>query len=379
MILPGATLGMLGGGQLGRYFTIAARNMGYRVMVLDADPKSPAGQLANVHLQADYDDSAALEKMARQCSVATIEFENVPAAALARLAKTIPVYPSVSVVKVVQNRIREKNFIRETGLQTATFAAIDSIADIDRASDKVPCPAILKTAKMGYDGKGQVQVASADQLAEAFESTGSAPCILEERIQLLREISVVVARNAKGHCESFPVAENEHRNGILHCSTVPASCSEMTAKIARAAAIKLAEALDYVGVLAVEFFETTEHRVLVNEIAPRTHNSGHYTLDACATSQFEQQLRMVCGLPHGDCRLQSPVSMVNLLGDVWGNGEPNWEGLMLNPNVKLHLYGKQTARPGRKMGHFNVLAETDQGLAKYAEALFQKLQIPSVQ
>ena len=370
---------MLGGGQLGRYFTIAARNIGYRVMVLDADPQSPAGQLADVHLQADYDDAAALAQIAEQCAVATIEFENVPAAALEQLAKSIPVYPSVRAVKIAQNRIREKTFIRKAGLQTAEFAPIKSLDDIEAAAQAVPFPAILKTAELGYDGKGQVQLESADQLAAAFQSTGGVACVLEERVQLLREISVVVGRDASGQCKTFPVAENEHRNGILHCSVAPASCSEMTAKIARSAAIKLADALDYVGVLAVEFFETSEHRVLINEIAPRTHNSGHYTLDACATSQFEQQLRMVCGLPHGDMRLLSPVAMVNLLGDVWQNGEPNWENLLADGDVKLHLYGKQEARTGRKMGHINLLSDSVTGLAERAESLFESLQMPSEQ
>lgn len=370
---------MLGGGQLGRYFTIAARNMGYKVMVLDADPLSPAGQLADFHLQAGYDDAAALAQMAEQCDVATIEFENVPASVLERLAKSIPVYPSVSAVKVAQNRIREKTFIRKAGLQTAAFAEISALDDIQQASESVPFPAILKTSELGYDGKGQVQVASFDQLVNAFKSTGGVPCVLEERVNLLREISVVVGRNAAGHSQCFPVAENDHRSGILHCSIVPASCSEMTAKIARAAAMKLADALDYVGVMAVEFFETTEHRVLVNEIAPRTHNSGHYTMDACATSQFEQQVRMVCGLAHGSTQLLSPVAMVNLLGDVWKEGEPNWGSLFADPDAKLHLYGKQSARPGRKMGHINLLGKRVDGLAENAESLFKLLQTPSDQ
>ncbi len=379
MILPGATLGMLGGGQLGLYFTLAARNMGYKVMVLDADPQSPAGQLADIHLQAGYDDSAALAQMAKQCDVATIEFENVPASALELLAKSIPVYPSVSAVKVAQNRIREKTFIRQAGLQTAVFAEISSLDDIPQVTESVPFPAILKTSELGYDGKGQVLVASPGQLAEAFISTGSVPCVLEEQVNLLREISVVVGRDAAGRSKCFPVAKNDHRNGILHCSIVPASCSEMTAKIARAAAMKLADALDYVGVMAVEFFETVEHRVLVNEIAPRTHNSGHYTMDACATSQFEQQVRMVCGLPHGSTQLLSPVVMVNLLGDVWQGGEPNWENLFADPDAKLHLYGKQSARPGRKMGHINLLGKRVDGLTQSAESLFESLQTPSDQ
>ena len=373
MILPGAMLGMLGGGQLGRFFVLAARQMGYRVMVLDADPHSPAGQLADVHLQAGYDDPAALDRIAAQCAVATTEFENVPAQTLDWLAEKIPVYPSADAVRVAQNRLREKRFVREAGLETARFAAVSGPADFAEAAAQTGFPAILKTTELGYDGKGQRVLESADQLPQAFAALGEVECILEARVSLAREISVVVARDASGGVSAFPVAENVHRHGILHRSRAPAACGDALTQAAQDGAKKLAAALDYVGVLAVEYFETTDHRLLVNEIAPRTHNSGHYTLDACATSQFEQQLRMICGLGHGDTRLLAPVVMINLLGDLWSEQQPPaWAVLLEAPDVKLHLYGKREARPGRKMGHFNVLGE-DQPPVERAEALFERL------
>lgn len=369
MILPGATLGMLGGGQLGRMFTVAARTLGYRVMVLDPDPDSPAGRIADEHIHAAYSDTWALEQLGKSCEVVTTEFENISADVLHQLSEFCPVRPSANAVEMTQNRIREKTFIRDNGLATAGFATVISENDIEAASEAVSFPAILKRAELGYDGKGQVVVENVDQLASAFSSLGKLPCVLEEKIDLEKEISVILGRNVQGESQCFPVAENTHQRGILHGTVVPTSVGMHLVEQAEAAAIRLADALDFCGVMAVEFFISTSGDLLVNEIAPRTHNSGHYTLDACVTSQFEQQLRMVCGLPFGDTRLLSPVTMVNLLGDVWKEDAPPWNVLLSDPDVKLHLYGKQEARPGRKMGHFNYLGED----RTHAEVLFEKL------
>ncbi len=369
MILPGSTLGMLGGGQLGRMFTVSAQTLGYRVIVLDPDPHSPAGRIADKHLQADYRDENALRQLQQQCAAVTTEFENIPAATLRQLAEYILVRPAAGAVEVAQNRIREKTFIRDAGLQTATFAVISGPEDINTACHAVSYPAILKLAELGYDGKGQIIVDNPASVKTAFETLGKRPCVLEEKIALDREISVILARNYQGQSRCFPVAENEHRSGILHKTIVPASLHESLTSRAQQMAICLADAMNYCGVLAVEFFMSRQGELLVNEIAPRTHNSGHYTLDACRTSQYEQQLRMLCDLPFGDVQLRSPVIMMNLLGDLWQGQAPAWEKLLADSRVKLHLYGKHEARPGRKMGHFNFLCDD----AEQAEALFTAL------
>lgn len=372
-ILPGATVGMLGGGQLGRMFTVAARTLGYRVMVLDPDPGSPAGRIADEHLQAAYDDSDALDRMAAQCAVVSTEFENIPASTLEHLARSVPVRPSASVLTRTQDRIEEKTFITATGLATAPYRPVRSAADLAEAWEAVGAPAILKRAGFGYDGKGQVGIDSFQTLQQAFEQLGNVPCVLEDRVALEQEVSVVVARNVAGDSRCYPVSENIHRSGILHTSIVPARIPEGLAETARSQARQLADRLDYCGVMAVEFF-VVGGQLLVNEIAPRPHNSGHYTLDAALTSQFEQQVRMVCGLPFGDTRLLSPVVMVNLLGDLWRDGQPDWLALFQDPGAKLHLYGKREARPGRKMGHYCVLAaDAEQALAR-AEQLYTHLQ-----
>lgn len=374
MILPGATIGMLGGGQLGRMFTMAAQSLGYRVVVLDPDPSSPAGSLANQHLCASYTDAEALAQMASLCEVVTTEFENIPAEALLQLAAKTTVFPSADAVEKTQNRIREKQFIRDTGLKTAEFAVIERLSDIDSlASSGFQFPAILKIAEFGYDGKGQVVVHSIDETREAFSTLEQAPCVLEQRVDLALEVSVVLARAVDGAVSCFPVAENEHRDGILHRSVVPAAASETLQAAAQAQAIRLAQALDYCGVMAVEFFIDQAGELLVNEIAPRTHNSGHYSVDACVTSQFEQQLRAICGLPLGATTLLSPVVMVNLLGDLWQAHDPDWAALLADPVVKLHLYGKAEPRPGRKMGHFCCLGDAAAALREQAELAFKAL------
>ena len=354
-LLPGATLGVVGGGQLGRMFTLAARIMGYQVVVLDPDPHSPAGQLAHTHLKADYRDAVALLRMGSLCDAVTTEFENVPAQSMEMLAKHCLVAPSAAALAVTQDRLLEKTRAREFGCDTAPFANIETEADLDSAWQQVGVPALLKTRRLGYDGKGQARVNSLEELSAAFTTLGRVPCLLEGFLPLEREVSVVLARNAQDEVAFFPVAENQHRDGILDISIVPARVSGALADSAREMAAHLARGLDYVGVMAVEFFVLKDGRIVFNEMAPRPHNSGHYTLDACATDQFQQQVRALCGLPLGDARLLSPVVMVNLLGDVW-SPEPRWGELLKHPGVQLHLYGKAEARHGRKMGHYNCLA-----------------------
>lgn len=357
-ILPGSTLGMLGGGQLGRMFVTAARTMGYEVIVLDPDPNSPAGGLASQHLVKDYDDTGALDYLSQNCAVVTTEFENIPAVTLAYLAKSVPVHPSATVLHIAQHRKQEKEFFRNQGLNTADFVAIENDDDLENARD-FSFPAILKTAMLGYDGKGQVVCQNFEDLRAAFEQVGRKPCVLEQFIELDCEVSVVLCRSLAGEVSCFPIAENSHANGILDVTIVPALISTELADAAIEAATRIAHGLDYCGVLAVEFFISDDHRVLVNEMAPRPHNSGHYTLDACETSQFEQQVRMVCDLPAGSCHQHSPVAMWNLLGDIWPrDGIPDWDAVLKLEHAKLHLYGKAEARPGRKMGHVNCLGAT---------------------
>lgn len=373
MILPGATLGMLGGGQLGAMFTLAARSLGYHVIVLDPDPDSPAGRVADEHIHAGYVDDWALDQLAGSCAAITTEFENIPAAALRRLAAHCPVRPSAQALEIAQERLREKAFIRDQGLATARFAPVRDQEALQRAFAQIGAPAILKRSAFGYDGKGQYVVDSLAQAQAAFAALDAVPCVLEQKVTLAAEVSVVVARNHQGQVMTYPVAENRHHQGILDASMVPARVAQAVAAQARDHATALAHALDYCGVMAVEFFLCTSGELLVNEIAPRPHNSGHYTLDACVTSQFEQQVRMVCGLPFGDTRLLSPVVMVNLLGDLWAEGGPHWPALLSNPAAKLHLYGKREARPGRKMGHYCVLAEQlDEAIAG-ADAIMERL------
>ncbi|MCL4108300.1 UNVERIFIED_CONTAM: hypothetical protein GTU68_065328 [Idotea baltica] len=370
---------MLGGGQLGRMFTIAARNMGYKVIVLEPDTGSPAGQMADQHIVANYDDADALKQLSEQCDVVTTEFENIPAEVLNKLSETLPVHPSAEAVEKAQDRIVEKAFILSCGLLPVPYGVINSQSDIATAVKDVTFPAILKTARFGYDGKGQQTINNADEVEAGFKATGQVACVLEQRIDLDCEISVVLGRNQNGDSHCFPVSENIHRDGILFQSICPANVDENIVTSAQAAAKRIADKLNYVGVLAVEFFVTKQGELLVNEMAPRTHNSGHFTLDACLTSQFEQQVRMVCGLPFGNSKLLSPVVMTNMLGDLWISksndqmSQPKWQNLLENTSTKLHLYGKAEARKGRKMGHFCTLAETAEDAQQQAEALFNQL------
>jgi 5-(carboxyamino)imidazole ribonucleotide synthase len=356
MILPPSSLGLLGGGQLGRFFVSAAHELGYRVWVLDPDADSPAGRIADHHLCAAYDDEAALSALAENCAAITTEFENPPATTLAFLAARRPVHPGAKAVGICQDRIAEKTFLRDHHLPHADFAVIESAADLDQANAGL-FPGILKTARLGYDGKGQAVVNDREEAKAAFARFGEKPCVLEQKLKLDYEVSVVLARDATGKVSAFPVAENQHRNGILDVSIVPARMNPCFMGDAPELAERIAVALDYVGVLAVEFFVSRE-RLIVNEMAPRPHNSGHYTVDACFASQYEQQVRALCGLPLADPQMHcASAVMVNLLGDLWQDGEPDWASLLANPKLKLHLYGKHAARPGRKMGHFTVVGD----------------------
>jgi 5-(carboxyamino)imidazole ribonucleotide synthase len=369
-ILPPSMLGILGGGQLGRMFAVAAKTMGYRVTVLDPDSNAPAAQFADVHLCAPFNDAAALKTLAQTCAAVTTEFENVNADAMRELARTTRVSPSGDCVAIAQDRIAEKAWINKAGLPTAPYLAIESVEDIQ--VDLTPyLPGILKTARLGYDGKGQVRVSTQDEARAAYANLGGQACVLEKMLDLKLEVSAIVTRVSAAQMAVFPVAENSHKNGILDVSIVPARIAPALAASAQQMAQSLAEALDYVGVLAVEFFVLADDSLVVNEIAPRPHNSGHYTLTACLTDQFQQQVRAMCGLLPGRTDLLSPVVMVNLLGDVWKEDgrEPNWDVLAEAPNAQLHLYGKKQARPGRKMGHFNVMAATADEALEQAEAL----------
>lgn len=351
-IVPPATIGMLGGGQLGRYAIVAARTMGYRTVVLDPDPAAPAGRVADTHVVAAYDDESALSALADRCDVVTTEFENPPAAALELLSRRTIVAPSPRAVAVAQDRIAEKRFLVDAGLPVAPYAVVDS-ADADPS---IVYPAILKTARLGYDGKGQKPVADGSEVRAAWRLLGSVPCVLEQALALQSEVSVVVARTRDGAFAAYPVAQNRHVGGILDLTVVPADVSRRVADRAAGIAMTIADQLEYVGVLAVECF-VVDGDIVVNELAPRPHNSGHWTLDVAQTDQFSQQIRAVCGLPLGDVSMTQPAAaMVNLLGERWDAGEPDWSAALSDPRVALHLYGKAAARPGRKMGHLTAWA-----------------------
>jgi 5-(carboxyamino)imidazole ribonucleotide synthase len=360
-ITPPATIGMLGGGQLGRYALMAARTMGYRTIVLDPDRSAPAGAVADVHLVAEYDDEKALIELGGAADVVTTEFENPPAESLRLLDQRTRVAPSPGAVAIAQDRIKEKAFLVEHGLPVGAYAVVDEalVDDVTRQPD-VGFPAILKTARLGYDGKGQRGVNDLASMRVAWRLMGATPCVLEQTLDLETELSVVVARTAGGAFSAYPVAQNAHVDGILDVTVVPARVPPRMADRAVGLALAIADALDYVGVLAVELF-VVGGELLVNELAPRPHNSGHWTLDAAHTSQFAQQVRAICGMPLGDTSMTRPAAaMVNLLGDLWDDGEPRWSAALEHPSVALHLYGKAGARPGRKMGHLTAWGNTRQ-------------------
>lgn len=352
-VVPPSTIGMLGGGQLGRYALMAARVMGYRTMVLDPDPAAPAGRIADVHLVAGFNDEHALERLRRECAVVTTEFENPPAATLEQLERHTAVRPSAAAVAVAQNRVAEKRFLLDNGLPVGPYDVIDRVD----APIHVEFPARLKTARLGYDGKGQRVVRDAAEMRAAWTLMGGVTCVLEQALSLDLEVSVVCARTVSGAFAAYPVAENVHVDGILDLTVVPARISDALAARATGLALTIADALDYVGVLGVEFF-VVRGELMVNEIAPRPHNSGHWTLDVAQTSQFAQQVRAVCGASLGDTSLRAGGSaMVNLLGNLWDHGEPPWNKVLADPRAALHLYGKSAPRRGRKMGHLTVWDE----------------------
>jgi 5-(carboxyamino)imidazole ribonucleotide synthase len=358
IIGPGSTIGVLGGGQLGRMFAMAARRLGYRVHTLAPDHDTPTGQISDLEVNAEYGDLDAVRRFAQAVDVVTFEFENVPAAAAAEAEAHAIVRPSGRALAIAQHRIREKTFLASHGLPVASFAAIASEAGLTAAAATVGAPAVLKTAAFGYDGKGQVKIATAAELAGAWQTLERRDAILEAFIDLDCEISVIGARGAAGEWSHFGPIENAHANHILDVSMAPARVSADTAALAIDIAHQVMDALEYVGILCIEFFVARDGRLLVNELAPRPHNSGHLTFDACRTSQFEQQLRAICGLPLGSPEMLQPAAMANLLGEVWDRGEPNWAAALAMPDVKLHLYGKSTPRRGRKMGHLTVLARS---------------------
>jgi 5-(carboxyamino)imidazole ribonucleotide synthase len=357
-ILPGAAIGVLGSGQLGRMFAIAARRMGYRVHTFSPDSETPTGQVSDVEVTASYDDLEAVRRFARQVSVVTFEFENVPAVAAEAAGEEAPVRPAGRVLHTAQHRVREKVFLDKAGFPVTPFAPVGSLEELELALGRLGCPAVLKTAGFGYDGKGQARIASPAEAAEVWRASGGGPAILEAFVDFEREVSVVAARGVDGAAADWGAIENRHRRHILDVALAPARLDEGVGREARRLAHALLEELDVIGVLCVEFFLTRGGRLLVNELAPRPHNSGHLTFDASVTSQFEQQLRAVCGLPLGSTELLRPAAMANLLGDLWSAGEPDWPAACRSPRVKLHLYGKVEARPGRKMGHLTALADT---------------------
>ena len=372
MIEPDSVLGMLGGGQLGRMFALAAAEMGYKVWVLDPNEQSPAGEVACRHIQAEYDDYEALKEFGNGCAVVTTEFENIPADTLKYLQDFCTVCPNPNAVHVAQNRIREKTFVNDLGIPTSPFIEVNQQEDLDQAGH-LNWPCILKTAQFGYDGKGQQVVGDVQAAKLAFKELGENPCILEEKVNLQCEISVVLGRNQSGEVCYFPVARNEHKNGILHISTVPSEVSDELQTYACEIAHRIAEELDYVGIFTVEYFVDQNDQLLVNEIAPRVHNSGHYSMDACHISQFEQQVRVICGWEPADTQNHCAVAMVNILGDAWKNNRLPVETLFNDVNVKVHLYGKSGAKPGRKMGHFNVMSENIADAYKHALQVYKNM------
>ncbi len=357
-VLPGQTVGVLGSGQLGRMFAIAARRMGYRVHTFSPDRDTPTGQIADREYDSAYEDLDRVREFARGVDVITFEFENIPAATAEAAAQFVPVRPSGHVLHTTQHRLREKTFLRDHGFAVVPFVAVRSASELTAALEQLGCPAVLKTAGWGYDGKGQVKIQSLDQAATAWQQLRQSEAVLEAFIDFDQELSVVAARGVDGTVVDYGAVSNRHVNHILDVTVAPGHVGPRVAREAVAMAHEVLRKLDVIGVLCVEFFLARSGQLLINELAPRPHNSGHFTFDACVTSQFEQQLRAICGLPLGSTELLRPAAMANLLGDVWQGGEPDWSAALKLPQVKLHLYGKSEPRPGRKMGHITALAHT---------------------
>jgi 5-(carboxyamino)imidazole ribonucleotide synthase len=367
--LPGATIGVMGGGQLGRMFAIAARRMGYRVHIFTPEEESPAGQFADLTRIADYTNEAAVRRFASDVDLVTFEFENIPVETAEWCAKLCDVRPAGAILHIAQNRLREKNFLASAGIPLAPFRAVRSAGELASAIEQIGRPAILKTAAFGYDGKGQQTINSRDDYDEIWSSSSADELVLEGAIKFDKEISVIVARGPNGATATFPVCENIHRNHILDVTVVPARVEPIVETRAAELACTIAEKLELVGLLAVEMFLKPTGELLVNELAPRPHNSGHWTIEACATSQFEQHVRAICGLPLGATDILRPAAMANLLGDVWQSGEPDWGRALQVPGVHLHLYGKSEPRPRRKMGHLTAFGATaDEAIAHVTKA-----------
>ncbi len=379
-ILPGAVIGVLGSGQLGRMFTIAARRMGYRVHTFSPETDTPTGQVADVEIKAHYDDLNAVRGFASAVDVVTFEFENVPSATAQAAAECAPVRPDGAILHTTQHRLREKTFLAQHGFPVMPFKAINTVEELRAAVAEFGFPCVLKTAGFGYDGKGQAKLTSAEQAETALQAVGHQEMVLEAFVEFSCELSVIGARGVDGSFAHWGVIRNDHRNHILDVSFAPPNLPPEVVQEAVDIARAVLETLGVVGVLCVEFFLTTSGKLLINELAPRPHNSGHLTFDACVTSQFEQQLRAVCGLPLGATAYLRPAAMANLLGDLWQAGEPDWAAACAFPEVKLHLYGKMTPKPGRKMGHLTALADTaDQAarLVQDARAALQRTALPT--
>lgn len=372
-ILPNSTIGVFGSGQLGRMFAIEARKMGYRVHTFSPSRDTPTGQVADIETCAGYDDIDAVREFAKRVDVITFEFENVPSATVEAAANFVDVHPRGEILHTTQNRLREKTFLSDNAFPVTPFKHVTTIAELECAVNEIGVPCVLKTAGFGYDGKGQAKIKSRDEIEAAYSALNNSDAVLEAFVNFEKEVSVVCARGQDGQFAHYGVIENAHANHILDVSFTPADVPEEVSIEAVEIARSIADTLDYVGTLCVEFFLTREDKLLVNELAPRPHNSGHLTFDACVTSQFEQQLRAVCGLPLGSTEFYAPAAMANLLGDLWQNGEPDWAGALINSNVKLHLYGKTDAKPGRKMGHFSATAATGQQAVRIVKEARAKL------
>lgn len=367
--LPGATIGVMGGGQLGRMFSISARRMGYRVQIFTPEENSPAGQFADLTRIADYTNEAAVRRFAKDVDVITFEFENIPIETVEWCAQEREVRPAGAILHIAQNRLREKNFLAESGFPLAPFRAVHNAHELASAIDQIGRPAILKTAAFGYDGKGQQTINARDDFDEIWSASSADELVLEGAIDFEKEVSVIVARDPAGKMTTFPVCENIHRNHILDVTVVPARMDSRVEEAAAELAKKIAAKLELVGLLAVEMFLKADGELLVNELAPRPHNSGHWTIEGCLTSQFEQHLRAICGLPLGSTEIIQPSAMANLLGEVWQKGVPAWSKALEIDGVHLHLYGKTEPRPRRKMGHLTALAGTaEEAVARVTEA-----------
>jgi 5-(carboxyamino)imidazole ribonucleotide synthase len=378
-IRPGGTIGILGGGQLARMMALEARRMGYRVAIQDPDPEGPAGQVSDVRVAGAFDDLEAARTLARHSDVITLDTEHIPASLLEQLEALKPVRPAARVLRIVQDRLEQRRFLEAQGIPQVRYAPVSDAESLPAAAGTVGFPAVLKTRRFGYDGKGQARIDAPAGCADAWAALRGAPAVLESFVDFEREVSALLARDLDGNIRFYPVAENTHKRHILHTSRVPARIPPALASRAQELGARIASALGHVGMMAVELFVTRDGGLLVNEIAPRTHNSGHYTFGACATSQFEQHVRAVCGLPLGDPALLRPAVMLNLLGDLWSGGPPDWSKVLAHPTARLHLYGKRRASAGRKMGHVLILDEDADRAYSLAEKISAELEAGAAQ